>query len=472
MSTSTIEDKHSPYVGRWAGTSATKAFNDFTIIDISHRDGAYYLRRQDRRAFIPLEGQMAFTSENKFTAIVPTWLQAQVIVNGTFQGDGDAKVLHVNIENDGMTGLETTQVTLKQDASDYEKYQVSQAEGSSSLQLPGNDVFPDVAGPEALNMTQAQLNSAIEAMTQPPADHPDNRVEGLLILKNGQRIHESYYWGFTAQNTHIAASLTKSIVSLLAGIAYDQQLFTLDDVISDAFPEIPSTWGNSPAIQMRHVLSMTTGTTFGMRETGKMLTIDSVEKMVLASPRDHGAPGQKYHYDNGLPSLLCVFIERKSGMGIEAFAKKYLFEPLGISNYTWTRMKQKSVDGEPFVLPSGGSCLTLTDLGKIGELMLGKGMYKGTRVVSEEYIELATTRQTGEGDYPYGFYFHLNSGGWHVKGKEFEKAYMAVGSGGQIIWVAPEHSLVLVAVGSSWHDFDLTPAVVKAFGETVLKKLK
>lgn len=473
MSASTFEDEHASYVGRWTGTSVAQPFNDFTIVNISQRDGAHYLRREDRRAFSPLEGQMTFHSANTFTATVPTWLRAQVFVHGTFSNDGTCPVLCLKIENEGMTGLETKELILKQDGhSEYDKYQVPRVDGVSPDHLPDNADFPSTAGPEALNLTKDQLDGAVQAMMTPPPEHPDNRVEGLLILKDGARIHESYAWGLTPSTPHIAASLTKSIVSLLAGIAYDRGLFALDDVISDTFPTLPTSWAADPPIRLRHVLSMTSGTTFGLPETGRMLTCSCVEEMVLASPRDHGAPGEKYHYDNGLPSLLCVFLERVSGQGIEAFAQQHLFGPLGITNYTWTRMRQRSVDGAPFVSPSGGLSLTLTDLAKIGELLLHKGVYRGRRVVSEEYVALATTQQTREGDYPYGFYFHTNTDGRHVPGKQWEDGYMAVGSGGQVVWVSPAQGLVFVAVGSSWKDFDETPAVLRAFAETVLGGLK
>lgn len=471
MSASTNDDKHSPYVGRWTGTSATQPFNDFTIIDISYQDGSYRLGRHDRRSSTPLEGQMTFLSEDIFTATVPTWLGTQVSMHGAFH-PFTVPVLTLKIRNDGLTGLETIDVVLKQDASEDEKYQVSQVEGVSAGHLPSNPSFPSTAGPEALNMTKQQLDAAIRHITTPPSTHPENRVHGLLILKDGHRIHESYHWGLTPQTPHIVASLTKSIISLLTGIAYDQHLLTLDDVLSTAFPTLTSSWAADPPIRVRHALSMTTGTTFGNRETGRLLTSPCIEEMILASPRNHGAPGEKWHYDNSLPCLLSLYIERRSGVGIAEFARRHLFSPLGITGHTWTPMRQRSVDGSAFVLPSGGLHLTLSDMGRIGEMMVGKGVYRGTRVVSEEYIELATRRQTREGDYPYGFFFHVNEAGRHVKGEESGDAYMAVGSGGQVIWVAPRQRLVFVALGSSWGDIGETPSVVRAFAETVLAGLE
>jgi CubicO group peptidase (beta-lactamase class C family) len=468
MSTST-SNAPDPYLGRWSGTSTTKPFNDFTIIDILYRDGHSYLHRHDRRSPKPLEGQISYTSNNVFMATVPTWLGGAATINGTFHSNSFGVVLIAKIEGDGLTGLETIEVHLKQGAPEHEKYLAPRLNVAPESH-PNNADFMSTAAPEALNMTAEQLDAAIQAIIR-PRSHPDNRVEGLLILKDGHRVHESYYYGLTASDSHPCASITKSIVSLLAGIAIDEGFLSLDDPVAAAF-DIPSAWTDSPPILLRHALSMTPGTAFSQRDTAKMLTSTSVASLILNAPRRYGDPGAKYHYDNSLPIIVSLLIERKSGLGIEAFARKYLFGPLGITNYTWTRMHEDSVDGTPFVLPSGGLNMTLTDLAKVGELLLGGGAYRGNRIVSADYIEAATKSQTREGDYPYGYFFHSNEGGRHVPGDGSVGAYMALGSGGQVIWVAPRQKLVFVAVGSSWMSFEETPVVLRSFADTVLRGLE
>ncbi|KFY38204.1 hypothetical protein V494_04461 [Pseudogymnoascus sp. VKM F-4513 (FW-928)] len=458
-----------PYLGRWSGTSTTQPFNDFTTFDISYRNGASYLLRHDRRSRDPLEGRINFTSTDVFAAAVPTWLGGKAIVNGTFHNHSSGAVLVAKIEADGLTGLDTIEVHLKKGAPEHEKYLVPRLSVAPEG-LPENDEFTVTDTPDVLNMTAEQLDAAVEAIIR-PITHPDNRVEGLLILKDGRRIHESYYYGLTASEPHPCASITKSIVSILAGIAIDQGILSLDAPVAAAFP-ISSTWNDSPPIRLRHALSMTSGTKFNQFDTAKMLTCTSVAEFILQAPRLFGSPGDKYHYDNSLPTIVSLLIERRSGMGIEAFAQKYLFDPLAITNYTWTRMHEDSVDGAPFVLPSGGLNLTLTDLAKVGELLLGGGEYRGNRIVSAEYIEAATKSQTREGDYPYGYFFHTNEGGQHVAGDGSIGAFMALGSGGQVIWVAPKQKLVFVAMGSSWMSFEKTPVVLSSFADTVLKMLE
>ncbi|KFZ05220.1 hypothetical protein V501_08574 [Pseudogymnoascus sp. VKM F-4519 (FW-2642)] len=468
MSTST-SNAPSPYLGRWSGTSTTQPFNNFTIIDILYRDGKNYLLRHDRRSPGPLESRISFTSNNVFTTTVPTWLGGAATINGIFHNNSSGVVLVAKIEGDGLTGLETIEVHLKQGAPEHEKYIIPHLSVAPEG-LPENSDFMSTAAPEVLNTTAEQLDAAIQAIIGPPS-HPDNRVEGLLILKDGRCVHESYYYGLTASDPHPCASITKSIISLLAGIAIDQGFLSLDDPVAAAF-DIPSAWTDSPPILLRHALSMTSGTAFSQRDTAKMLTSTSVASLILNAPRRYGDPGAKYHYDNSLPTIVSLLIERRSGLGIEAFARKYLFDPLGITNYTWTRMHEDSVDGAPFVLPSGGLNMTLTDLAKVGELLLGGGEYRGNRILSANYIDAATKSQTREGDYPYGYFFHSNDGGRHVLGDGSVGAYMALGSGGQVIWVAPKQNLVFVAIGSSWMSFEETPVVLRSFADTVLRGLE
>jgi CubicO group peptidase (beta-lactamase class C family) len=162
-------------------------------------------------------------------------------------------------------------------------------------------------------------------------------------------------------------------------------------------------------------------------------------------------PGEKWNYDSSLPELVAAFIERKAGLGFRQFADKHLFGPLGITNYDW----RVSKSGAP--LASGGLSMTLPDLAKLGELMLHRGVYGGTRIVSEAWCDVATS-QLNEGAPPYGAYWFLNPGG----------AFMGVGMGGQLLFVSPEKKLVVAVLGSSWKDFSAVPTPFKALSAGLL----
>jgi hypothetical protein len=460
------------YLGVWAGTSADQPFTDYTRFELFEKDGAIILRRYDTRAWVPLEGETTWTSPTEFEAVIPAWIRnIRVSFKGVFRSDGDDLILDLALKGDGMTGLEDKFFVLTSNGVRYERYQTA---GSGTLEVKNKPdrsatAFFGTASSSEINLTPEELDAAVKQIIKPVTEGPEYRIDSLLILKDGKCIRENYWWGMDYETPHIIASLTKSIVSLLGGIAWDKGLFDLDDIISDTFAEIPNNWAEEEPIRVRHVLSMTSGTKFGIMETSLMLTSKTFLADILKSPRAYGKPGEGWHYDNGLTTLFAVYLERKTGVGLEEYARKHLFEPLGITNYVWTKMRSPSVDGEPFPLPSGGLCLTVPDLAKIGVLLLNNGTFKDQRIISEKWIQLSTQRHTKQGDYPYGFFFHLNDGFVHAK--KFNNAYMAMGSGGQIVWVVPEKKLIFVTVGSSWKSMEPTPPVLKRFAETILERL-
>ncbi|CAK7202862.1 hypothetical protein SEUCBS139899_005589 [Sporothrix eucalyptigena] len=209
---------------------------------------------------------------------------------------------------------------------------------------------------------------------------------------------------------------------------------------------------------------MTAGTQHTIKDAQDLLESTDAEKLVLGWTRAAVA-GERYNYDNGLPSLIGCLIERTSGVPLVEFAQKHLFEPLGINKVLWTAMPptNRPYVSNPPVLAAGGMALPLTDFLKVGQMLVQNGVYNGQRIVSEKFLSKATRQQTPDGDYPYGFYFHVNqktnSEGtkeWvHVNGVD---GYFMLGQGEQVLFIAPEEQLVVAAFSSSWHkDADCQP---------------
>ncbi|CAK7231317.1 hypothetical protein SBRCBS47491_007889 [Sporothrix bragantina] len=282
---------------------------------------------------------------------------------------------------------------------------------------------------------------------------------------NGRVVLEKYFDGMTSSTQHIISSCTKSITAVLAGIAIDQGLFGLDDDIASYFPDINTTWSQAPPVLVRHVLSMTAGTEHTVKDAQDLLESTDVEQLVLGWNQATPA-GERYNYDNGLPSLIGCLIERTGGIPLVDFANKHLFAPVGITNESWTTMPTPK--GRPYVsnspvLAAGGMSLTLPDFLTIGQMLLHNGVYNGHRVVSEAYLAEATRQQTPNGDYPYGFYFHANqttkadgTKEWiHLDGID---GYFMLGQGEQVLFISPEEQIIVAAFSSTWHrDRDAKP---------------
>lgn len=113
--------------------------------------------------------------------------------------------------------------------------------------------------------------------------------------------------------------------------------------------------------------------------------------------------------------------------------------------------------------------MTLRDMAKIGQMMLNEGAWNGRQIISEEWIDLCTRKHTPERQHAYGFMFHLN------KSLEYfpvcDDAYMAIGSGDQIICVIPSQKIVFAATCSSYQSKSLTPVILKRLSKYVIEKL-
>jgi CubicO group peptidase (beta-lactamase class C family) len=114
------------------------------------------------------------------------------------------------------------------------------------------------------------------------------------------------------------------------------------------------------------------------------------------------------------------------------FAKHFLFEPLGIKDFTW------DVDAQNIATGGWGIHMTTRDMAKIGLLFLHHGEWDGQRVVSEDWVKNATTPHIEQPDLDYGYQWWIYPS---------HGAYLAEGRGGQTIFVDPEDDLVIAATG-------------------------
>lgn len=270
-------------------------------------------------------------------------------------------------------------------------------------------------------------------------------THSLLINYKGKTVFERYYNGFTKSKLNNLKSITKSITSLLIGIAIDNDLIENDnEKISDLLPELftKKVDPQKKDITLKHALTMSAGFQWnnygGKLRSGWDKSSEPTKYLINKVPLKE-EPGKVWNYNSALSHLLSDIIKKHSGGGTRSFAEKYLFEPLGIKNITW----QKRADGNEM----GNSELMMTprDLVKIGLLMIQEGEWKGEQIVSEEWIEESTEKYF-DGFERIGGYGYQ----WHTRKFNNYESFMAVGWGGQFIIVIPELELVVVNT-SKWN---------------------
>lgn len=280
------------------------------------------------------------------------------------------------------------------------------------------------------------------------------RINSFLMMKSGKLICEEYFYGFARKDMHQIESSTKSITSLLIGMAKDQGMITdLDEPLYKIFPEFPHLQrGEYPKITLAHVLSMTSGFSAEYEPYQDYDRIAFTLKRKLVAPA-----GEEFIYDGGNTEILGAVIHKKTGMYADKFAKKFLFEPLGIENFDWSIYKQ---NGFPCM---GGSLQMLpVDMLKIGDMVLNNGKFKNHQIVSEDWIRKSTSAliNTHIDDDHYGYQW------WNItiesNGKVYETIW-ANGLGSQFIYIIPELDVIIVTTGQNY-EYD-SWAITKGIGK-------
>ena len=231
-------------------------------------------------------------------------------------------------------------------------------------------------------------------------------------------------------------SVTKTIVSLLAGMVFQDEILTrLDDPIRTYFPEIPAD-DPKAAIRIKHLLSNTSGmpTIDDLHDMRSLFSTKNWLKTILRFPL-LDEPGNSYIYSSANFHLTTCLLERVLGSSLLKFAADRFFSPLGISAFFWSC--------DPQGVPFGGSDLYLKpeDMLTIGKLCLQDGKWEQKQIVPRLWLGTATKPiwKVSERD-QYGY-------GWWIDHGPVENnlhTFSACGVGGQRIIVVPKKKAVVV----------------------------
>lgn len=299
-------------------------------------------------------------------------------------------------------------------------------------------------------------------------------IHSILVVKDGVLVFEAYFDGsdfnmfdenittscvlcmeekhFTEDELHYTASVTKSVTSMLVGIAMDHRYISGTDApMFSFFPDYEHLrTPEKDRITIHHMLSMTSGLPFdetsypiaNPRNDAHQLFVTDDPVAFTLSQDLFAAPGTAYEYNSGTTVLLGEIIRRVTGQAVRAFAEEHLFGPLGITSYRWA-----DCFGAPDVnFASGGLYLRPRDMAKIGQLMLQDGVWNGSRVLSSDWVqrsvEVAIPLYDGS-TYGYGYQWRLRRPGG-VAG------FYAAGWGSQYIAVFPELNIVFVQTGGRY----------------------
>jgi CubicO group peptidase (beta-lactamase class C family) len=303
--------------------------------------------------------------------------------------------------------------------------------------------------PEEQGFDSAELADGLQAIRQ-----KEFNIHSLLIIRNGSVVVDAYFYPYDGQTVHDVASVTKSVMTTLIGIAADQGKLELDQPLVSFFPgrTIANRDASKEDITVRHLASMSAGldctADYDEATLREMQASPDWVQFTLDRPMID-EPGSRFVYCSPGMHLLSAILQQATGMTTLDFARQNLFEPLGIRDVVW------SADPQGVTRGWGDLYMHPHDMAKLGYLWLNHGQWEGRQIVSRAWVEDSVKVQlkTG-GDDDYGY-------GWWVTGEEGE--YAAIGRGGQRIQVWPAWDLMLVMTGEGVDIDDIDPFLAPAF---------
>lgn len=276
---------------------------------------------------------------------------------------------------------------------------------------------------------------------------------GIIVLKSGKTVYEKYFNECSAASTLHVFSVTKSIISILIGIAIDKGFIkSINQNVLDFFPDYTVKRGEKTiqSITLKDLLTMTAPYKHKTEPYTKYFTSDNWVKFALDLLGGKGQIGEFRYAPLIGPDIFSGILVKATGQSVLDFATKYLFSPLEIetkSNVIFHNKEEqmafyeaKDVNGwvvDQNGVNAAGWGLTLTpaDMAKIGQLYLDGGIWNGKQVISSEWINESTKEHSRWGELSYGYL-------WWIIDDE-EHAYAAMGDGGNVIYVNEKKNIVI-----------------------------
>jgi len=320
-----------------------------------------------------------------------------------------------------------------------------------------------------------------------------DKTHSILIVKDGNLIFEKYYSGnkykywsptsptFDAEvvdygidSVHNIHSATKAFTSILIGIAIDKGFIeSIDEPIFKFFPEYLDLRDSLKAkITIEHLLTCTSGLKWNELDAPKDPSNDlvkllakilnpgiSVEEYKIILPTDDliefilskpciSEPGTKWYYSGGDLVLLGEIIKKATGLRMDEFARKYLFEKLNINKYKW-----ELIDTD--VINAWGMLeIRPRDFAKLGYLFSNNGQWKNKQIISTNWLKKSSI---GYIDIPfviedwgkisYGYQWFQRTTKVNNESVDY---FFRPGVGGQCVAVFPKYNVVFVMTGGFW----------------------
>ncbi|MGK6342989.1 serine hydrolase domain-containing protein [Chryseobacterium sp. DT-3] len=293
----------------------------------------------------------------------------------------------------------------------------------------------------------------IRLLNKKIAENRFRDITGIVIIKNEKLLLEEYFSNSGRDSLQDTRSVGKSFASALMGIAIKDGYFKSENQMLKEFYDLKQFKNYSlqkDSITIKNLLTMSSGfdgndsdeSSPGNEEN--MYPTENWVKFALDLPITENKPGKNWNYFTAGVVVTGDILDKTVPEGLQNYAEKKLFQPLGIKNYKWQLTPQQ----KPSL--AGGLRMRTLDFAKFGQLYKNNGVWNGQKLIDRSWIKKSFTNyfindKNFEG---YGYLFWRKV---YQVGKQNFEAYQSSGNGGNKIIIFTEIPVVIVVTAKAYN---------------------
>ena len=279
----------------------------------------------------------------------------------------------------------------------------------------------------------------------------ESSTTAFLIIRNDTIVYEKYLNGYYRASINTSFSVAKSITGLLTGKAMDEGFInSIDDPVVNYIPELLKTDGNYEDLRISDLLSMKSGIQFRDHDLPwgdkpKAYYKPDLRVRIMELPMTD-TPGDKFKYNSYNPIVLGMVIEKSTKLSPASYFEEQIWNKMGMEySGSWSMDSEES----GMTKMESGLNLRAVDFAKFGRLILKRGNWDGTQIISDNWIEeLYSVSEINKVEEFGDEIFYKNF--WWIYSKDQENSDIISGWGhlGQFLYVFPKTNTIIVRMGS------------------------
>ncbi len=315
----------------------------------------------------------------------------------------------------------------------------------------------------------------IEELNKSIAQNEFKKITSILVIKEGKLLIEEYFNNANRTTLHDTRSVGKSFTSALMGIAIKDGYIKNEKLSLQSFYNLKQFANYSQtkdSVMIQDLLKMSSsfyGSDSKDDSPGNeenMYPTDDWVKFALDLPMDSSKTnGKQWDYFTAGVVLLGDILNKSVPEGLEKYADKKLFAPLGIKKYQWQYTPQQVVN------TAGGLQMSSLSFAKFGQLYQNKGRWNGQEILPAKWVEETLTKHLPIPERENEFYGYLF---WNktftINGKNYETFYCA-GNGGSKIYIFKNIPITIVVTAKAYNKPYAHPQVDKIIENYILPSL-